>query len=310
MKETLSELYNLDVVSFIKISNKVYKLKTNDCDYALKYIDKVNLESIIEKLKIIKINSFVFPLKNKYNQYVSNIDEINFMVLPWVDEENILLKDLKLKFFLTALADLHNKSFFTIKTNESFFNETYDYIAAKIDKTEEYIENYMKEIERIDYKSPSQWLFLLNYPIYVDAISKANKALENFKDKSENKTSIRMAFTYNEFDYKHIILKEEKILGVENIEVAPPIYDVFYTFSSLNDINVDTKIYYDKYFKTFILDDYEKEWLLALLYIPRIENLSNNEVNNIEEVCSSLNYIRNSDEIAGIIKSKAIFDEE
>ena len=310
MKETLLELYNIDVVTFIKVSNRVYRLKTNEADYALKYIDQVNLESVIEKLKIIKVNSFVYPLKNKYNQYISSFEEVNFIVLPWVEEENISLKDLKLKFFLTTLAELHNKSFYTVKTNESFFNETYDYIADKIDKTEEYLENYMKEIERLDYKSPSQWLFLLNYPAYVDAISKANKALESFKDKSENKTSVRLSFTYNEFDYKHIILKEEKILGIENIEVAPPIYDIFYTFSSLNDISVDTKMYYEKYFKSFILDDYEKEWLLALLYIPRIENLSHNEVNNIKEVCSSLNYIKNSEEIADIIRSKDLFNEE
>ena len=32
----------------------------------------------------------------------------------------------------------------------------------------------MKKIEVIDYKSPSEWLFLLNYPMYMDAISKAN----------------------------------------------------------------------------------------------------------------------------------------
>lgn len=162
----------------------------------------------------------------------------------------------------------------------------------------------MESIERLDYKSPSQWLFLLNYPLYVEAISKANKYLEDFKDKSENKTSIRMSFTYNDFDYSHIVLKEEKILGIENIELAPPIYDVFYTFTSLNEISVDVKMYYDKYFRSFILDDYEKDWLLSLLYIPKIDNLSMDEVKNMEAVISSLNYLKNSDEIAQIIMDK------
>lgn len=304
MKDTIKELYDIDVISFIKVSNKVYRIKTNEKDYALKYIVQTSLESIIERLKIIKLNTFVFPLMNKYNQYVSVHDNFNFIILPWVDEETSLLKDLKLKFFLNTLAELHNRSFYTIKVNDGFFSETYDFIASKIDKTADYIENYMSEIERLDYKSPSQWLFLLNYPFYVDAIEKANKHLDLFKDKSENKTTVRLAFTYNEFDYKHIILKEEKILGIENIEIAPPIYDVFYTFATLNEISVDTKIYYEKYFKKFILDDYEKDWLLSLLYIPRIDNLSLNESNNIVEVCTSLNYLKNSEEIAQIIQSK------
>ncbi len=309
MKDIILELYDINALTFIKVSNNVYKIKTNDRDYALKYIEQTGLESIIEKLKLIKINDFVFPLKNNYNQYVSFYEGIGFIILPWIEEENVLLKDLKLKFFLEFLAKLHNSSFYTIKVNESFFNETYDYIANKIDKVSEDLEKYISKIERLDYKSPSQWLFLLNYPLYMQAIDKANKSLENFKEKSETKNTVRMAFTYNDFDYKHIILKEEKILGVEKIELAPPIYDVFYTFTSLNEINVDTKIYYEKYFKKFILDDYEKEWLLSLLYIPKIDEFTLDEANNIVNVTSSLNYLKNSEEIANIINKKGILEE-
>lgn len=304
MKETILSLYNIEVLTFIKITDKVYKIKSNEKDYALKYIEQTNLDNLIEKLKIIKLNNFVYPLKNIYKQYVSSFEDVNFIVLPWIEEDSVIAKDLKLKFFLENLANLHNKSFYTIKVNEGFFNETYDFIANKIDSIEDYIEKYMSKIERLDYKSPSQWIFLINYPIYVDAIKKANKYLESYKDKCKDKTTVRLAFTYNDFNYNHISLKEEKILGIESIEVAPPIYDVFYTFISLNEINVDIKMYYEKYFKKFILDDYEKDWLLSLLYIPRIENLSSNEVNNIKEVINSLNYIKNSEDIARIIVDK------
>lgn len=304
MKDIVKQLYNIEVLTFIKITDRVYKIKTNEREYALKYIEQNNLESIIEKLKIIKMNNFVYPLKNIYNQYVSVFEEINFIVYPWVEEDVAEMKDLKLKFFLDNLADLHNKSFYIVKVNGGFFNETYDFIAKKIDDMEQYIEDYMKKIERLDYKSPSQWLFILNYPAFVESISKANKYLESYKDKCENKTSVRLSLTYNNFEYKHISLKEEKIIGIENVEVSPPIYDVFYTFASLNEINVDTKMYYEKYFKKFILDDYEKDWLLSLLYIPKIENLSSNETNNIKKVINSINYIKNSEDIARIIVDK------
>ena len=301
MKEIIRDLYNIEVITFIKVSDKVYKVKGIDNDYCLKYIEQSNIESIIEKLKIIKINFFLYPLKNANMQYVSSLEGVNFIILPWVDEDYSLMKDLKLTFFLNSLAELHNKSFYTIKVNEIFFKETYDFIANKIDKIEEYIETYMTNIERLDYKSPSQWLFLLNYPVYVNAISKANKYLESFKEKCEKKNTVRLSLTYNNFDYKHIMLKEEKILGVENVEVTSPIYDIFYTFSTLDEISIDTQIYYEKYFNKFILDDYEKDWLLSLLYIPRIKNLSSNEVDNIKEVTNSLNYIKNSEDIAKII---------
>ena len=111
MKETILELYNIEVLTFIKISNKVYRIKTSDKDYALKYIDQNNLEGIIEKLKIIKLDTFVYPIKNIYNQYVSIFEGVSFIVLPWISEENILMKDLRLKFFLDNLEELHNLSF-------------------------------------------------------------------------------------------------------------------------------------------------------------------------------------------------------
>ncbi len=310
MKEIIKTLYNIEVLTFIKISDKVYKIKTMNSDYALKYIEQNNIDFIIEKLELLNVGFFVYPLKNINNQYVSSFDEFNFIVFPWIEGDNVLLKDLKLEFFLDSLAELHNRSFYTVRVNNSFFDETYDFIANKIDKTTEYIESYMSQIERLDYKSPSQWLFLLNYPVYVEALSKANKSLEEFKEKCEKKTSVRMAMTYNNFDYKHIILKHKKLLGIENIETTSPVYDVFYTFSSLNEIKVDTKLYYEKYFNKFVFDDYEKLWLLSLLYIPRIENLSSNEISNIKEVTNSLNYIRNSDDISKIIKQKMEINEE
>lgn len=302
MKILLKNLYNIDPVSFIKLSDKVYRIKTNTNDYILKYVDNSNIDIIIEKLTILNINSFLFPLMNVNGDYLSNFNNSNFLVYEWLREEKVVLKDLKLKFYLEQLSLLHNKTFYTLKVNENFFKDTYEYIGNQIDQVELKIEKYMDSIEKNDYKSPSKWLFLLNYPLYLDAIDKANKALEKFKELSYSKNTIRMAFTYKNFDYKHIFLKEQKIIGIENMELSPPVYDIFYSLSTLEDISIDMKNYYEKYFKSFILDDYEKEWLYSLLYIPKI-NISNDEVVNIVNISSSLNYLRNSNEIIEMIKN-------
>lgn len=304
MKNIIKELYDIEPTTFIKITDKVYKIKAEKGEYVLKYIEQNNIDNILEKLKIIKIEFFIYPLKNTYGRYTSNFENVNFIVLPWIEEHTSMLKDLKLKFFLNTIAELHNKSFYTAKVNEKFFKETYDFIANKIDTISEYIESYMLKIERLEYKSPSQWLFLLNYPMYIDSINKANKYLESFKEKSENKTSVKLAITYNHFDYNHILLENQKLVGIENVEITSPIYDVFYTFSCLNEINVDTKMYYEEYFNKFILDEYEKDWLISLLFIPKIDNLSSDEPKNIRQVVNSLNYIKNSNDIFSIIKNQ------
>ena len=302
MKTLLKKLYDIDTISFIKLSDKCYRIKTKDNDYILKYIENTNIDIIIEKLSILNIDSFLFHIMNTDGEYVSNYANANFLIFEWLKEEKVVLKDLKLKFFLEQLANLHNKTFYTLKVNENFFKDTYEYIGNKIDDVELKIEKYMETIEKLDYKSPSNWLFLLNYPIYQDAIDKANKSLEKFKEMSYSKNTIRMAFTYKNFNYQHIFLKEQKIIGIECMELSPPIYDIFYSITTVDDISVDMKNYYEKYFNSFILDDYEKEWLYSLLYIPKID-LSNDEVANIVNISTSLNYLRNSNEIVEMIKN-------
>ena len=309
MKEIIKELYGIDIKTFIKISDNVYKIKTNDMDYSLKYIEQNNLDNIIDKLILLKIDFFVYPLKNIKNNYVSNFEGVNFIVLPWIEDEGLQVNDLKLNFFLSSIAELHNKSFYTLKANSIFFDQTYDFIANKIDDVNDKIEKYMSKIERLDYKSPSQWLFLLNYPLYINSINKANESLEQFKDLCDKKDSVRISLTYNDFDYKHILLKEGKLLGIENVELTSPIYDVFYTFSSLNEMSMDIKMYYEKYFNRFILDEYEKKWLLSLLYIPKIEDFTNDEEKDIKNVTHSLNYMRNSEDIVKFIKNESFIEK-
>jgi hypothetical protein len=301
MKELINNLYKINVTSFIKISDKVYKIKSDDKNYILKYIDNNNLNMIIEKLNIVKIDTIYFPILNTNNEYISKYENYSFVIYNFLEEEKTSLNDLKLKFYLNELANLHNKTYYPLKVNDSFFKDTYEYIGKLIDDKEKVIKDYMEYIENTNYKSPSEWLFLLNYPTYIKCIDEANEALEKFKNISYKKSNVRMAFTFNNFDYKHIFLKESKIIGVDNIRLSSPVYDIFYTLSVIENSNVDIKSYYLKYFKTFILEDYEKEWLYSLLYIPNL-NISNDECLNIKNITNSLEYIKSSYEIIGTLK--------
>lgn len=301
MKELINNLYKINVTSFIKISDKVYKIKSDDKNYILKYIDNNNLNMIIEKLNIVKIDTIYFPILNTNNEYISKYENYSFVIYNFLEEEKTSLNDLKLKFYLNELANLHNKTYYPLKVNDSFFKDTYEYIGKLIDDKEKIIKDYMEYIENTNYKSPSEWLFLLNYPTYIKCIDEANEALEKFKNISYKKSNVRMAFTFNNFDYKHIFLKESKIIGVDNIRLSSPVYDIFYTLSVIENSNVDIKSYYLKYFKTFILEDYEKEWLYSLLYIPNL-NISNDECLNIKNITNSLEYIKSSYEIIGTLK--------
>ncbi|MBR3890809.1 MAG: hypothetical protein IKJ30_01895 [Bacilli bacterium] len=302
MKDIINDLYDINVLSFIKVSDKTYRIKSDENDYVLKYIDKANLDTIIEKIKVLKIDTILLPISNKYGEYVSKSNDYTFTIFPYLNEEKTSLNDLKLKFYLSELASLHNKTYYHLKVNSSFFKDTYEYIGSIIDKEEEKINNYMNVIEKKDYKSPSEWLFLLNYPLYVKAIDEANSSLEKFKKISYSKSNVRMAYCFNNFDYKHIFLKERMIIGVDNIVLSSPVYDIFYILSTIENNDIDIKNYYVKYFHSFILDDYEKEWLYSLLYIPKLET-SEFEHLNIINISQSLNKLKSSYDIIETLKN-------
>jgi hypothetical protein len=62
------------------------------------------------------------------------------------------------------------------------------------------------------------------------------------------------------------------------------------------------KEYYKSYFKQFILEDYEIDWLISLLLIPKVKFIKDNEINNLDSIIESLNYLKNSRDIVPIIK--------
>ena len=99
MKILLKNLYNIEPISFIKLSDKAYRIKTQDNDYVLKYVDNGNIDIIIEKLKILNIETFLFPIINNHGDYLSNYNNSNFLIYEWLKEEKVILKDLKLKFY-------------------------------------------------------------------------------------------------------------------------------------------------------------------------------------------------------------------
>ena len=78
MKVLLKNLYNITPISFIKLSDKCYRIKTTEKDYVLKYIDNANIDIIIEKLNILNIDSFLFPIINNQGEYISNYSNNNF----------------------------------------------------------------------------------------------------------------------------------------------------------------------------------------------------------------------------------------
>ena len=63
MIEYLEKLYNLEIETFIKYTNKTYKIVSTNGEYILKYVDDAKQENIFSRLYMLNDQIFLIPIK-------------------------------------------------------------------------------------------------------------------------------------------------------------------------------------------------------------------------------------------------------
>jgi hypothetical protein len=310
MKEYLKKMYGIELNAMIKVAPKVYKIKTTQGDYILKYIDNIEIDNIYSRLSMLKISTFSIPKKNIYGQYVTSYENRYFELDDYYEDETIVAKDIRIRFYLTSLANLHNQSFFSLKVNHGFFDESYDFIEGMIKQVSDELETTLQHIERLDYKSPSQWLLLLNNQLFYKAINQAKSYLNSFKEKTKDKTMLRVALNYLNFDYSHIIVKQSKIISTHKMIIGPPVYDLKHLFDKSFQGSIDIGSFLSEYLNKFHLNEYEKDWLLALLMIPILDFKGDNEVEKIVNITNTVHHLKNAEEIAELLTEAKKQDDD
>lgn len=305
MKKVIHNLYGIDVDIIIKLSSTVYKIKAKDKEYILKYLENYdNLEASYARLSILNITSFVVPLKNIYDEYISFNNDKVFQITYFYDDEVITAKDMRLKFFLNELSLLHNKSQYYMRISEGFFQETYDYIYNQLLKNRNDLNELLFSIEALDYKSPSSWLLLMNNQLFFKAIDESIRHMDKFLELSKEIKQLRVTLVYQNFDYSHIVLKSKKVIGTQKLCIAPPIYDLKYLFDYSFNGSIDLSGFFDLYMNNFDLLEYEKEWLLGLLLMPSFNFKAlegYKEVEAIVAITRSIQHFNNAFELEKLL---------
>lgn len=304
MNNILKKLYDLDVIGVIKVTNKVYRIKTKDNKhYGLKHLDDNN-ESVFAFLCILNISSFCIPIKNNEGNYITKINDENFYLMPWYDDEMLLAKEIKLRFYIEELIKLHNYSSYDTKINTGYFEDIFLELEKMIIEEENDINTYLSMIEKKEYKSPSEWLFLLNNNKFYAAINKSKDHLNKFRELVKEMDTIRVSLNYLNFNFDNILVKDKKIIGIEKIKSAPIIYDIKDLFDKSYNLSIDFIMYIKMYLKENSLLDYEKEWLLTMTSIPFIDYSNHNEIGNIIDLSKIIYRINRSDDLEKILFNK------
>ena len=291
MKDTISQYYGFNVIGLIKISSKVYKMKTEDKTYVLKVIQTKNIEKIYEYIQVLHLQCFIEIYLNKNNEIVTPYHEHYFYIMPYIDNSPGLLKEMKIKYYFETLAYLHSSSFYYTKINKDYFQTLNHDVLSVIHEREVYYEQMIQNYESILYRSPSQWMLVMNYYRIYDSLCHARQYLSQYLEKTKSFSQIRVCLTYKHFDYNHICLKERILLYIDNMCIDMPIYDLFDMYQRIPDILFDLDCFSQYYFKKIQLQEEEKLLLCCLMNIVPIIYYSDDEIENIIKLSRLLYYL-------------------
>lgn len=291
MKEIIEDYYHFSILGSIKVNENVYKLKCHEQLFFLKIVDDCHLREIVDYIDSIHLQCFVQILRNKNNDILTPYQNRYFYIMEALEESQGHLREVKIKYYFELLAYIHKNSCYSIKVNKEYFKQIYHDIHRIIQERMQYYDQLMNQCEEIVYRSPSQWLFLLNYYRIADSLCRAQDYLRRFMEIINDCQSIRVCLVYKHFDYHHISLKNKKLISIDHMCIDMPIYDIFDIYQKLPDILFDLDCLSDYYLKTMCFSEQERLLLCCLLNVVPVICLENDEISNIIKISRLLYYL-------------------
>ena len=267
MFKFIKNKYNIDDLAEIKLSNNVTKINSKDNTYIVKKVISDDLETLFTRLYLSHVDNFNLPLRGNNNKYVQIENDSYYILYKYYHDEKILGYDLKLSFYVKKIAELHKKTYININSNDNYLESILNYLDDKIKELSSILNSRMEVEERKDYHSPNNWYFLLHYQKMMNALMEASNHVLNLENEVKNQKNMRLCLTYQNFDFEHILLKQEKIISIENIGFNLASLDIYNLISKLNINYLNVTPYINEYLKINPLSNYEKEYLMAMLYI-------------------------------------------
>ncbi len=267
MFKFIKNKYNIDDLAEIKLSNNVTKINSKDNTYIVKKVISDDLETLFTRLYLSHVDNFNLPLRGNNNKYVQIENDSYYILYKYYHDEKILGYDLKLSFYVKKIAELHKKTYININSNDNYLESILNYLDDKIKELSSILNSRMEVEERKDYHSSNNWYFLLHYQKMMNALMEASNHVLNLENEVKNQKNMRLCLTYQNFDFEHILLKQEKIISIENIGFNLASLDIYNLITKLNINYLNVIPYINEYLKINPLNNYEKEYLMAMLYI-------------------------------------------
>lgn len=302
LTKIIHDHYHIQVIGLIRLSSKVYKLKTNDRFYCLKLVKDQKLEVAYNHILTLKLHHFVRLIPNCENNYFTFYEDGYFYIMENLTEDKEIKKEIKLKTYYHFLSYLHNQSFFFQHIDQDFSMKFQQDLFSLIQNRKNCFEQYMKQFELMRFRSPSGWMLVLNYCRITQSLQQAYHYLHEYCQLLQEKSEVRLSLTYRHFHYDHIFVYENKLISLDHMTIDFCIFDIYDMFQNQNTFYDHFDSLLDCYLENVCLLDDEKILLSALLCIVPEIHFNGHEEHNIHEMSRVLNYLECIDRVIRKLK--------
>ena len=287
MDKEIRELFDKNniITRKITIRHNVRIIDTGNDKFVIKKRDK-DLENLFKYLSSRGFNYFpsILYKTDNYDVY-KYIEGVN---LPREEEAIDIVK---------LLSILHNKTTFYKDIDDDSYKEIYEDVIDRIDYLYNYYDDFANIIEREEYMSPSNYLFIRNISKIFQALNYSRINIDKWYNLIKSKKRVRIVNLHNNVSLDHYLLADKPYLISWRLSKKDmPIYDIINFYKKYYN-ELDFSELLRIYEVNYPLLKEEKILLFCLLSIPSKLEFTDNEYDMCLKVSRFYEYIYSSEKL-------------
>ena len=287
MDKEIRELFDKNniITRKITIKHNVRIIDTGNDKFVIKKRDK-DLENLFKYLSSRGFNYFpnILYKTDNYDVY-KYIEGVN---LPREEEAIDIVK---------LLSILHNKTTFYKDIDDDSYKEIYEDVIDRIDYLYNYYDDFANIIEREEYMSPSNYLFIRNISKIFQALNYSRINIDKWYNLIKSKKRVRIVNLHNNVSLDHYLLADKPYLISWRLSKKDmPIYDIINFYKKYYN-ELDFSELLRIYEVNYPLLKEEKILLFCLLSIPSKLEFTDNEYDMCLKVSRFYEYIYSSEKL-------------
>jgi hypothetical protein len=253
----------------------------------MKFVIKKRNKDVDDIFKYLESRSFTYFPKIIYKTK-------NYDIYEYIDSVDISPEE-KGVDIIKVVTMLHNKTTYHKEVDEDYYKELYEKFHDNIDYLNNYYNDIATIIEKEDYMSPSNYLFIRNISKVFQALNYCKNNINKWYDIINEKKRIRVVNIHNNLSLDHYLLSDKPyLISWEYSKKDMPIYDLIKLYKKYY-LELDFCDLLRNYEMNYPLLLEEKILFFCLISVPDKIDFNDTEYNMCIKVKKFYDYINVSE---------------